>query len=171
MVFIIAAFQISYSFSKDKIGFLPSISGKLTNELEKTFYKHLKDPSKYTFVELGAGVANIAGFVANQFEFKKVVAVEVDPFVIFFGEILNMFSKKPIEFVRKNLFDYDTPKNSVLYCYLGHTILERMYKEGRLDGHLVISTTFRLEGVLPDEVIEMNNFYQRLFIYDFRNKK
>jgi hypothetical protein len=170
IVLIAAAFQVSYSFSKDKIGFLPSLSAKLTNELEKTFYKYLKDPSKYEFIELGAGVANIAGYVAKTFEFKKVVAVEIDPFVIFFGRLLNSFSTKPIEFIRKNLFDYEIPKKSVLYCYLGHTILEKMYKEGRLDGHLVISTTFRLEGVLPAEVIDMKNFYRRLYIYDFRGK-
>jgi len=170
LILVAAGFQLYYGFSKDKIGFLPSLSNKLNKEMENTFKKHLGDESKYIFVELGAGVANIAGYVAKQFDFKKVIAVEMDPFVILFGKILNSFSTKSIEFVKSNIFDYKIPKNSVLYCYLGHFILQKMYEEGLLDGHLVISTTFRLEAVLPDEVIEMNNFYKRLYVYDFRKK-
>lgn len=170
LVFIIAAFQVSYNASQDKIGFLPSLSGKLNQELTNIFYNHLKDPSKYSFVELGAGVANIAGYIAKQFDFKEVIAVELDPFVIFFGKLLNNFSPKPITFIRKNLFDYEIPKKSVLYCYLGTNIMERLYKEGRFDGHLVISTTFFLKHVEPDEVIKMKNFYMQMYVYDFRKK-
>ena len=164
-------FQISYTFSNDKIGFLPTLSGKLNMQLFRIFEEYLHDPSQYSFVELGAGVANIAGMISKRFNFKEVVAVEIDPITVFFGKLINTFGGTTVNFIQKNIFDYDIPEGSVLYCYLGTHIMEKLYHAGKLDGHLVISTTFKLKEVEPVEVIEMNNFYLRMYVYDFRKKK
>lgn len=163
-------FQISYTISQDKIGFLPSLSGRLNMQLLRVFDHYLHDPAQYSFVELGAGVANIAGMISKRFQFKNVIAVEIDPVTVFFGKLLNNFAGTNVEFVRKDIFAYQIPSNSVLYCYLGTHIIEKLYKQGKFDGHLVVSTTFKLKDVEPVEVIEMNNFYMRMYVYDFRQK-
>jgi SAM-dependent methyltransferase len=163
-------FQISYTLSQDKIGFLPSLSGKLNMQLLRVFDHYLDETKEYSFVELGAGVANIAGMISKRFEFKDVIAVEIDPITVFFGKLLNNFAGTNVEFVRKDIFAYKIPSKSVLYCYLGTHIIEKLYQQGKFDGHLVVSTTFKLKEVEPVEVIEMNNFYMRMYVYDFRQK-
>lgn len=163
--------QFYFNLSNDKIGFVPTLSGTLNKRLAEVFTKYLKDPSKYTFVELGSGVANISSYVSSQFNFKEVIAVEIDPLILTFGKFLNLFYKSKVKFVRRNIFNYEIPKKSVLYCYLTTSILERLLKENRFQGHLVISTTFKLKNVTPVEVIEMRNFYRRMYVYDFREQK
>ena len=49
--------------------------------------------------------------------------------------------------------------------------MEKLHKQGKFDGHLVVSTTFKLKEVEPVETIEMNNFYMRMYVYDFRKKE
>jgi|688.fasta_scaffold159981_3 hypothetical protein len=164
-------FQISYTISQDKIGFLPSLSGKLNLQLLRIFDQYLHDPKDYSFVELGAGVANIAGFINKNFEFKEVIAVEIDPITVFFGKLINNISGTNVEFIRKDIFAYKIPQKSVLYCYLSTHIMEKMLRQGKFDGHLVVSTTFKLKKTEPVEIIEMNNFYMRMYVYDFRKKE
>lgn len=171
LISIFWIFQITYTVSQDKIGFLPSLSGKLNLQLLRIFDQYLHTPKDYSFVELGAGVANIAGFINKNFDFKKVIAVEIDPITIFFGKLINNLAGTNIEFYRKDIFAYKIPEKSVLYCYLGTHIIEKLYKQGKFDGHLVVSTTFKLKEVEPVEVIEMNNFYMRMYVYDFRKKE
>jgi hypothetical protein len=168
---VIGVFQVYYNFSNDKIGFLPSISSKLNKQLAIIFEKHIKDTSKYEFIERGAGLANISGYIQKNFNFKKVTAVEIDFITIFFGKLLAKLTRSKIEFVRQNVFDYKVPKKSVLYFYLTTSILEKLYQQGKLDGHVVISTTFKLKNLKPDESIKMNNFYRWMYVYDFRDKK
>ena len=171
LVSIFWIFQITYTLNKDKIGFLPSLSGKLNLQLLRIFDQYIHNTKDYSFVELGAGVANIAGFINKNFEFKKVIAVEIDPITIFFGKLFNNISGTNIEFHRKDIFAYQIPQKSVLYCYLGTHIMEKLHKQGKFDGHLVVSTTFKLKEVEPVETIEMNNFYMRMYVYDFRKKE
>jgi hypothetical protein len=49
--------------------------------------------------------------------------------------------------------------------------MEKMLRQGKFDGHLVVSTTFKLKKTEPVEIIEMNNFYMRMCVYDFRKKE
>jgi len=160
--------QVSLGLRKDTIGFVPSLSKKINLELINSIQKYVPNTSSYNFIELGAGLANITQFLASKFTFKKIVAVELDFFTIMGAKFLNLFSKNQVEFVHKNIFDYEVPKKSVIYCYLGNLIMEKLYKTGALKGSVVLSATFSIKDVKYTECIDLpGTFYRKLYVYDF----
>ena len=175
VLFIFWLFQFSYSFDKNKIGYLPTNSKKVLNTLLEVFERFEIKEADYDFVELGCGLANVAGWVYSNHTFKKVIGVEMDFMTVFMARMLAKLKKQKLQLIRKNVFDFDIQDKSVIYCYLGHTILNNLYKQKKLDGHLVISLTFSLKNKQPDFKKSINVFYKDLYkdlyVYDLRDKK
>ena len=49
--------------------------------------------------------------------------------------------------------------------------MTKMYKNHKLDGHLVICLSFHIKGIEPDTLIPLKSWQESLRIYDFRDKK
>jgi hypothetical protein len=169
LLFIFWVFQFSYSLDKNKIGYLPTNSKKVLNRLSKIFKQFEIEQKDYDFVELGCGTANISGWVSQNHDFKKIIGVEMDFMTIFMAKVLTKLKGQKVDLIRKNVFNYKIEKKSIIYCYLGHHILNNLYKQKKLDGHLVISLTFSLKDKKPDYKENVGLFYQNIYVYDFRD--
>lgn len=168
-------FQIYLFIRKDTIPFLSTSSREVNQNLKKIFSKYLDaepDTQKPAFVELGCGLANILGWVKkNQSSyFREFIGVDIDYSIIACAKLWNFLKRQKVSLKRHNIFEYDIPKNSVLYCYLGTNIMDMLYKQGKLKGFLVISTTFAITEAEADQKFKLSNFYNSLYVYDFRSQ-
>jgi hypothetical protein len=60
--------QIRYGLSSDRIVFMPTISKKVLTELTKIL--DIENTENQYFVEFGAGLANIAGWISKNYCFE-----------------------------------------------------------------------------------------------------
>jgi hypothetical protein len=160
--------QLKLNHNKYTIGFLPTISPTLNKELVKISHRYIPNQAKFSFVELGSGVANITAYMSKNTQFKSYIAVELDWLTIQFGKLINFFKTKQILYIQKNVFDYTLPHSSFVYCFLGGAIIDRLADEGGFENCLVVSASFPLSKIKPTETIPLKNFYKNLYIYDFR---
>ena len=136
--------------------------------------KYAPDTANYNLVELGCGRAVVTQHLANSNNFKKILAIDSESNIIAAAKKLKPNPK--IEFLVEDIFKFQSPKSSIIYCYLFPRIMSRLYIERRLEGNLIISLTFPIKGVEPTEIILIENlprlrFTQcEIFVYDFRTK-
>lgn len=158
--------QIRYGLSSDRIVFMPTISKKVLTELTKIL--DIENTENQYFVEFGAGLANIAGWISKNYCFRDIIAVEIDGQTIIMAKFWNFIKNQKLNFVQKNIFDYDLPKNSIVYIFLGKQVLTNLYLQKKLDGNLIISLTFNIKNLEPTKTINIGKPYNNLYIYDFR---
>lgn len=77
--------------------------------------------------DLGSGDGTLLITAASEFG-AKAVGVEIDPFRVWFSKIAILFSRqnKKIKIVRKNFFDADIKRATVLFMYLVPKTLARL---------------------------------------------
>lgn len=163
-------FQIYYTIAKNRIVFVPTFSKKVLKEIKKYIQKAKINTKEYNLVELGCGTANVSNWLLKNFEFKKAIGVEIDFITYFTAKFFSAFRKSKIQFIRKDVLKYDVPKQSVIYLYLRSTIVTQLYIQNKFKESLVFSLTFPIRGIKPSKTVELNNFYDKLYIYDFRSK-
>lgn len=123
----------------------------------------------YTLVEPGAGLGKMVVYLAKQFVWKDVQAVERSWIISTLGRMYCVWFRASVIWLRVNMFTTPFPKKAVMYCYLFPALMDRLYKEIRLAGRLVISLTFPIDGVEPTEKIEFPDWQSPLWVYDFRD--
>jgi SAM-dependent methyltransferase len=163
-------FQIYYTIAKNRIVFVPTFSKKVLKEIKKYIQKAKINTKEYNLVELGCGTANVSNWLLKNFEFKKAIGVEIDFITYFTAKFFSAFRKSKIQFIRKDVLKYDVPKQSIIYLYLRSTIVTQLYIQNKFKESLVFSLTFPIRGIKPSKTVELNNFYDKLYIYDFRSK-
>jgi hypothetical protein len=171
LILIWTGIQIYINYSSDKIGFVPSSSPKLSETMYKIVHQYIKKQEKYTFVELGSGLSNNTITAAKRFRFKRYIAVELDPFFVFFSKFLAFLNRVNIEFYIADLYKFKIPRDSIIYCYLANTIVTKLYKQGSFKGQLVISTTFKINDVKEAQSYYIGGIYGKVYVYDFRDAK
>lgn len=170
VIMLICIYEFACNLSKYRIGYLPTISPKILNtilDIPKKYYSEKKS-QELNFVELGSGLANVTTAISKNKTFGQNYAVEVDFVWHYLAKFMAFLGRAKINFVHKNVFKYTSPKDSVIYCYLGSSIIQRLYEEGFFKGNIMVSTTFWLKDVEPTETIKLGGFYGRVFVYDFR---
>ncbi len=125
--------------------------------------------------DLGAGFGTIAFEAAFQGA-KEVVAVERDPFKVFFMKMylklnsqtsliahpLNKTHWYHVNVVKENLLNVDLSKADVVYCYLFTHIMQRLgakAKNEMKDGALLISVEHKINDLVPEYVDEKDKIY------------
>jgi len=136
--------------------------------LEKTIRRYAPDSEKYVLVDIGAGLARVSQYLKARLPWKDVEAVEIGPVIMAFAKIRFLFLKPAVRFVRQDIFSYDLPKPAVVYAYISEEILTNLYKQGRLDGCLVLCLTFKINGLEPTEEIPLKSWQKRILVYDLR---
>jgi len=162
--------QVLSLIRRKRVGFIPTVSKEVENSFVQIFDEFKVNPKDYFFVELGAGMAGMSRFAFKKFEFREVWAVEVSQVLVFLARILNFKYGTKIKFFIKDIFKFDYPENSILYCYLGTNIMKLLHQQGCFKNKLVISLTFKIPDLEPAKAIKVNSHYKRLLVYDFRKK-
>ncbi len=163
--------QFYYSFNPRRMVLFPTFLDKvLKNNLTTIIDKYCLGTQNIDFLEIGCGTAHTAHFVAKSWKWRQVSGVEVDFLTFQLAKLTNYFAQTKIKLVKADIFDYDFPEGSVLYCYLGPKIMRELYKMGKFQNCLVISLTFSIENCQETQNIVLPNSYHRFLIYDFRQK-
>jgi SAM-dependent methyltransferase len=171
-LFIYQVRSFWYAINPKRVVFVPSKVSVIEAGVKQLMEKYLPDQSDYTFVEVGSGTGNVARFFERTFHFQKYLAIEVDFLVYWLGKFFNWKAKSQVEMVCQDIFKYTIPKKSLVYCYITHTIMQKLLEQGQLDGTIVIALTFKIPSQQYQERIDLHNpFYGALYLYDFRDKR
>jgi hypothetical protein len=132
----------------------------------------IKNTNNKTFVEIGAGYSKVTLFMAKNYKWQKILAIEISLFLVYVMRLVNIFKKLPIQYVQANIFNYELPENAVIYSYMSRQIINKIYKQQQLKNCLFISLTFKLQDVTPTRVYDIKKGYQKkIYVYDFRPNK
>ncbi len=171
VIYIWFCIDTALSRQPGRVGYTGSGASVCGPALRQVIQTYIPDTKKVTLVEPGAGFAHIACFLAKQYEWKEVVALEISPFSHLTGRFLNLFRRAPVQFVQGNVFGYPYPKGSFVYSYLSTPIIGKLYADGSLNGCLVASLTFAIPGVTPNQELSVPGWQKRILVYDFRDTK
>jgi Ribosomal RNA adenine dimethylase len=162
--------QFYYLVHPYKVFLVSSQLQKVIPGLNEAINHHTSSVESMNFVELGSGKAGISRYVGKNYKFKEVIGVEGDWLTFQMSRLLNQLDKSRVKVVNEDIFKYQIPANSIIYCYLFPKLLDKLHERGLLKGQLVLSLTFEITDVEPTEIISIDNFQKKLLVYDFREQ-
>jgi SAM-dependent methyltransferase len=168
LLLVIWVHQLYYGIATDRIVFFPTSVKKIDKELDTIINKYLPKTLDYELVELGCGTGNVLRHLASKFTWKKVTGVELDWMTYIAAKF---FSRKyNVTIVQDNILKHKIESKSLVYCFLGTQIMDKLYKAGQFDNHLVISLDFPITTSETKEVFELEglSIQKKLYVYDFR---
>lgn len=109
-----------------------------------------------TFCDLGCGEGRVLVTAAKEFS-ANVIGVEIDPLKVVFARLLARINGvgDRVDIVRGNLFNFDPSSADVLYLYLTHQAVDRLFPEilKKLKPSVrIVSYRFCLRGMTPEKV-------------------
>ena len=120
-----------------------------------------------TVCDLGCGEGRVLIAAAKEFS-ARAIGVEIDPLKILLVRLLRKINgvDDRVNIVRGNLFDFDPGSADVLYLYLTHQAMDKLFPEilKKLKPSVrIVSYRFCLRGMTPEKVSEDKT----LFLYQF----
>jgi ribosomal protein L11 methylase PrmA len=118
-----------------------------------------------TVCDLGCGEGRVLIAAAKEFS-ARAIGVEIDPLKIVLARLLRKINGvgDRVNIVRGNLFDFDPGSADVLYLYLTHQAMDKLFPEilKKLKPSVrIVSYRFCLRGMTPEKVSEDKT----LFLY------
>ena len=118
-----------------------------------------------TVCDLGCGEGRVLITAAKEFS-ATTIGVEIDPLKILLARLLRKINgvDDRVNIVRGNLFDFDPGSADVLYLYLTHQAMDKLFPEilKKLKPSVrIVSYRFCLRGMTPEKVSEDKT----LFLY------
>ena len=118
-----------------------------------------------TVCDLGCGEGRVLITAAKEFS-ARAIGVEIDPLKILLARLLRKINgvDDRVNIVRGNLFDFDPGSADVIYLYLTHQAMDKLFPEilKKLKPSVrIVSYRFCLRGMTPEKVSEDKT----LFLY------
>ena len=118
-----------------------------------------------TVCDLGCGEGRVLITAAKEFS-ARAIGVEIDPLKILLARLLRKINgvDDRVNIVRGNLFDFDPGSADILYLYLTHQAMDKLFPEilKKLKPSVrIVSYRFCLRGMTPEKVSEDKT----LFLY------
>ena len=118
-----------------------------------------------TVCDLGCGEGRVLITAAKEFS-ARAIGVEIDPLKILLARLLIKINRVDdrVNIVRGNLFDFDPGSADVIYLYLTHQAMDKLFPEilKKLKPSVrIVSYRFCLRGMTPEKVSEDKT----LFLY------
>jgi len=118
-----------------------------------------------TVCDLGCGEGRVLITAAKEFS-ARAIGVEIDPLKILLARLLRKINgvDDRVNIVRGNLFDFDPGSADVLYLYLTHQAMDKLFPKilKKLKPSVrIVSYRFCLRGMTPEKVSEDKT----LFLY------
>ncbi|HSI20759.1 MAG TPA: class I SAM-dependent methyltransferase [Verrucomicrobiae bacterium] len=151
-----------------RVLYVSSSVGQVAPVLDDIIARYIPKTEKVLFIEPGAGIGNVARLMARRYRWKEVQAIDISVLLCFWAKAYALAFRSPLKVFRGNIFNQNYPKGSLVYCYLTSPILERLHKEKKLEGTLVVTLTFAIPGVQATEECSLTNWQGQVYVYDFR---
>ena len=118
-----------------------------------------------TVCDLGCGEGRVLITAAKEFS-ARAIGVDIDPLKILLARLLRKINgvDDRVNIVRGNLFDFNPGSADVIYLYLTHQAMDKLFPEilKKLKPTVrIISYRFCLRGITPEKVSEDKT----LFLY------
>ena len=118
-----------------------------------------------TVCDLGCGEGRVLITAAKEFS-ARAIGVEIDPLKILLARLLRKINgvDDRVNIVRGNLFDFDPGSADVLYLYLTHQAMDKLFPvilKKLKPSVRIVSYRFCLRGMTPEKVSEDKT----LFLY------
>jgi len=118
-----------------------------------------------TVCDLGCGEGRVLITAAKEFS-ARAIGVDIDPLKILLARLLRKINgvDDRVNIVRGNLFDFDPGSADVIYLYLTHQAMDKLFPEilKKLKPSVrIVSYRFCLRGMTPEKVSEDKT----LFLY------
>jgi len=124
-------------------------------------------------VDLGSGWGSMAILLAKHLPDCHIVGYETSPIPYAVSCILGYLAKaKNLQFLRKDFFQEDLAKASLVYCYLYPKAMIQLKKKFEVElcpGTIVISNTFAISKGNLVQVADLQDIYHtRIYKYEYR---
>jgi ribosomal protein L11 methylase PrmA len=124
-----------------------------------------------TVCDLGCGEGRVLITAAKEFS-ARAIGVEIDPLKILLARLLRKINgvDDRVNILRGNLFDFDPGSADILYLYLTHQAMDKLFPEilKKLKPSVrIVSYRFCLLGMIPEKVSEDKT----LFLYQIDKGK
>lgn len=171
ILYIIKIYQIIWSYQPNRMFFAPT-NDETIDLIIEIINKYSPDQKGKSFYELGAGDGRVISKISTHTQFSNYYAIEYETFEFLILKLKTIFDKsyKSLIIIQEDIFKIEYEVNSVMFIYMGKHITNKLYKENFLDGKIVISLTFPIEGASAIEKYETNNAHKLLYLYDFSSK-
>lgn len=109
-----------------------------------------------TLCDLGCGDGRVLTIAAKEFSVKGV-GVEIDPIKVALAQLLAKWKKVDdrVNIIRGNFFDFDPKDADVVYLYLTHQTMDKLFPEilKKLKPTVrIVSYRFCIRGMTPEKV-------------------
>ncbi len=167
VVFLSIIEQIFYTWNNGRVVFLPTELRLIKSKVIEWIQKYELKTEEMSLIELGCGRA---GFLRSmsKYVWKQKIGVEGQFILSVKSKFLNF--GKNIKIIHGDIFNFEIPKNSIVYCYLGTKNMNELHSIGKLKGSLVISLDYKIDNIEPNESYHISDkkVQNNLFLYDFR---
>lgn len=159
--------QIYYMIHSRRVGFVSSYLGWIGQGLDDCINDNIKNVSELKFVELGSGWGGISRYISKKFDFKEVIALELNWSNSLIAKFFGRVQGGNVKYLQGDIFKYKPPSKSIFYCYLFPSILEIMQRENYFQDCYVISLTFEFKNKEPVATYPVKGFQKILRLYHF----
>jgi cyclopropane fatty-acyl-phospholipid synthase-like methyltransferase len=110
-----------------------------------------------TICDLGCGEGRVLITAAKEYSAKKAIGVEIDPIKVGLARLLAKFKKVDgqVSIIRGNIFDFDPSDVDVVYLYLTHQAMDKLFPEilKKLKPTVrIVSYRFCIRGMTPEKI-------------------
>ncbi len=121
-------------------------------------------------VDLGSGWGHLALAAARRFPERRIIGYELSPIPWCVSILLKkILGRHNLVFYRRDYLKADLPGAAAFLCYLfpgGMQALEEKLAREKKQVRLIVSNTFALPRVAPDELIRLKDIYRTpIYIY------
>jgi len=121
----------------------------------------IEDRPKPTFADLGSGLGGTVGHLGAERPDGHFVGIESAPLPFVFSWLRLRFPAWPnVDLVFGSFWNYDLGPFDVVYCFLSPAPMARLMAKARREmkpGSILISNSFEVPGVPPDDVITLDD--------------
>ena len=125
-------------------------------------------PTDLRFIDLGCGLAGSLYQLSRRYPQAHFVGVETAP-LVFLLAWLRCLLRPNCQIRYRNLWQQPLDSFDVVYCFLSPAPMPRLWAKARSEmspGALLISNTFAIPDVAPDQLIELHDWRSsRLLIW------
>lgn len=159
--------QIFYTWNNSRVVFLPTNTKLIQDKVLGLIKKYELKTEEMSLIELGCGRAGFLRSMSSM-NWKEKVGIEGQFILSVKSKLLNF--GRNIKIIHGDIFNYEIPKNSLVYCYLGVKNMNELYESNKLQGSAVISLDYAINGIEPQECIYLSErkVQNTLYFYDFR---
>ncbi|SHI55148.1 Putative methyltransferase [Malonomonas rubra DSM 5091] len=168
-IILFASFAVCLSlvWSSLRSGITPVPS---SNKAKRTILQAADRSSFGTIIELGSGWGTLALALAEKHPHRQVIGYEISPIPWFVSWCLKKIKRLDnLNLRRQNFISVELPPSTLLVCYLypgGMSKLAEKIEKEKPQVEILISNTFALPGVEPEQVIRLRDLYKSpIYVY------